>query len=143
MAANVEEGAGTVRDLEIKIQSRAVGEALRWTFNPTVARYKEATGQSNGHKVQKWSLRDTKSTQSRNSAAQSQLRESSRSCGVLKSVWGGERIVGGGFWWWPGCGRGLSGDCGGKLERKSREEGERITVGVEKAGSTDRSTDWV
>ena len=66
MAANVEEGAGTARDLEIKIQLRAVGEALRWTFNPTVARYEEAMGRSNGHKVQKWSLCDAKSTQSRN-----------------------------------------------------------------------------
>ena len=44
MAANVEEGVGTARGLEIKIQSRVVGEVLQWTFNPTVARYEEATG---------------------------------------------------------------------------------------------------
>ena len=61
MAVNVEEGAGTARGLEIKIQLRVVGEALQWTFNPTVARYKEAMGQSNGHKVQKRSLRNAKS----------------------------------------------------------------------------------
>ena len=38
MAANIEEGVGTARGLEIKIQSRVlpVGEVLRWTFNPTV-----------------------------------------------------------------------------------------------------------
>ena len=49
-------------------------------------------------------------------------------------MWGGERVLGRGFWWRPGCGRGLSGDCGGKLERKLRGEGECVMVGVEKAG---------
>ena len=44
MAVNVEEGEGSVRGLEIKIQSRLVGKVFQWTFNPTVAQYKEAMG---------------------------------------------------------------------------------------------------
>ena len=35
---------------------------LQRVFNPTVAQYKVATGQPYGHKVQKRSLGDTKST---------------------------------------------------------------------------------
>jgi hypothetical protein len=37
------------------------GGSLQWVFDPTVARSKVATGRPNGHKVQKCSLRNTKS----------------------------------------------------------------------------------
>ena len=50
-----------IRGADAELEVRVVGKTLQWIFNPTVARCEAATGRPNGHRVQKRSLRDTKS----------------------------------------------------------------------------------
>ncbi|KAI9572494.1 hypothetical protein HD554DRAFT_2036068 [Boletus coccyginus] len=89
-------GRGQRGGFEIKTNSRAAGETLQWIFNPTVARCKMAMGRSNGHKVQKWSLRDTKS--GRREEVERHKANSGESRGLEVLGGEGERVIGGRSW---------------------------------------------
>ena len=68
---------------------------LQWIFNPTVARYEAVMGRSNGHKVQKRSLHDTKSDRRK----VERHKASSGNLGGLVVLGGeGGHVVGGRSW---------------------------------------------